>query len=394
MRKNMFKFFDVSSLCFNPYLTDKRQPPRPKELRQDSYDIDFDYGIIFADIFFDATEKYLVHCIGAPLYHMNDLIREESFWMRNSLNVSESSYLKHITYDQPKISFKELDRASHFYFNYKMLLKPKFMQTNRYGDIKFNIINQNSSELLRNKRVVLFKNKDNKFEWVRDYCNYYDKIHKADAVLIYDSSELYSSKELLEYLKANVNISIFVVRWPVPYGPLASKGSYWDSDYSIYVVYEHAKYRFLRCAKSVLYVDIDELVVSKNNQSIFEYTEKLGKTVYFDGRWVANTCSSDIYSFKDMSYLYRIGDKDRATIKWCTVIDPSKDHIQWRCHYHYDTETKQVTIEDLDTNFETRHFVAITSGWRSKLRFDKILDTSNFDDCEILHNVFRKMGWE
>ncbi|HEG8207876.1 TPA: hypothetical protein SF013_000495, partial [Campylobacter coli] len=69
MLNRIVEFFDVSSICFKPYLTDRRQPPRPKHLQQEDFNQNYDYGIIFIDVFHDISEKK-IHCIGAPLYHM------------------------------------------------------------------------------------------------------------------------------------------------------------------------------------------------------------------------------------------------------------------------------------------------------------------------------------
>ncbi|TEY07361.1 hypothetical protein ELQ12_06575 [Campylobacter sp. US25a] len=387
-----FKLFDVSSVCFNSYLTDRRNPPRPLHLRQCDFNDNYDFGIIFVDIFFDSIDS-IVHCIGAPLYNTTDILEFNNILLKRSVNVHQNCILRHIAYDYPKISIRYMDRTNHYLLNYKMMLKPKILQFNNYGNLNFNIINQNESEILRNKRVVLLKNKDNQMHWIKDFCDYYKKIHKADAILIYDSSELYASKSLLNYLKDKVDISIIIVRWPVPFGPTAIDGSAWDSDYSLYLMYEHARYRFLTYSKSVLHVDIDELVVSNKNLSIFEYTEKLNKTVFFDGRWVVNNLKSDKYSYKDMHYLYKLGSKDRAVIKWCT-IPRQIENIQWRVHDIYNFVDNKIINLELDDNFETRHFIAITSGWRSQMRLKATTeDLTKFEDCIILRKVFNVMQW-
>ena len=53
---------------------------------------------------------------------------------------------------------------------------------------------------------------------------------------------------------------------------------------------QHARFRFLSQARSVLNVDIDELVLSDRNRSIFAATEQArGGFVKFSGRWVSAT---------------------------------------------------------------------------------------------------------
>ncbi|EAI5093141.1 hypothetical protein ACW738_000131 [Campylobacter coli] len=394
MLNRIVEFFDVSSICFKPYLTDRRQPPRPKHLQQEDFNQNYDYGIIFIDVFHDISEKK-IHCIGAPLYHMTDLISS-----KNISCLPKFNFLNKKNYNNTKLQIKELDRVSHTTIFYNNWLKPEFLQFNIYGTINVNIINNNHSNLLTNKRVVLFKNKDNKFRWIKDYCDYYHKIHQADCVLIYDSSEEYSSLELLEYLKHNTNISIIVIRWPVPYGPTKFKDSSWDSDYSLYSMFEHAKYRFLRFAKSVLYVDIDELVVCKNNRSVFEVVENqeeyFNTPIYFNGEWIINTTLKDDYSFKDFYYIDKT--KNKAVVKWCLGLNRSKyllnDEVQWRVHDHYDHMSQISLRRELNSEIETRHFIAITTGWRSKTRLENTppLEVNLLED-EIIISKYKLLGW-
>ncbi|MCV3507973.1 hypothetical protein L8W69_01850 [Campylobacter sp. CNRCH_2016_3089] len=390
MSNRIVEFFDVSSICFEPYLTDKRQPQRPSHLRQKDFDQNYDYGIIFVDIFYDISEKK-IHCIGAPLYHMTDLVSD-----RNISFLTKFSLLKRRKHSNIEIQTIEIDRVSHTVINYNSWLKPEFLQFNIYGKVNVNLINDNNSCLLEDKRVVLLKNKDNQLRWIKDYCDYYQKIHNADIVLIYDSSEEYSSLELLEYLRNNTSISIVVVRWPVPYGPMKYENSNWDSDYSMYLMFEHAKYRFLQTARSVLYVDIDELVLSKNNQSIFEEAENTNEPLYFNGEWIVNTTLEKEYSFKDLCYLDR--RKGKAVVKWCLGLNGDNrsflaDCLQWRVHDHYSHALEKSLRNNLNTNFETRHFLPITSGWRSKNRYEVVSLDENLVKDERLILTYKKLGW-
>lgn len=406
MKSRILELFDITCVCFNPYLTDKRNPIRPINQRQASFNDDYDFGCIFVDIFFDE-KKSIVHAIGAPLYQQKDLVFNNNIKLvKNLSNINIRIFNKNLNFSKVQIEEILLDRTTHYKLYYQSLLKLNYLKFNNYGKVEFYNINNSENELLRNKRVIIIKNKDNKFEWFRDFAHFYKTIHKADALLIYDSSENYTSRELLNFLKENIDLSVVVVRWPIPFGPTSYNKSKWDSDYSLYTMFEHAKFRFLKHVKSVLHVDIDELVISKNNVSIFEEAEKYDKPIYFDGMWVVNTINYDNYSYKDLIYIDKetSGNSDmvsackkrsRAVVKWCVCPKNIEDfdNIQCRVHDHYNIKEKISLRKELNSNFETRHFMSITTGWRTKARFEVIEDKTNLEECEILKKYYIKLGW-
>lgn len=248
---------------------------------------------------------------------------------------------------------------------------------------------------LKDKRVIITMSKDNRLTWIKDFCNFYKIIHKADAIVIYDNcSDDYSSQELLEYLEQNIDMSVVVVRWPVPYGPGSFNKSPWDSDYSQYCMFEHAKYSFLKYAKSILNVDIDELVISYNNRSIFEEAELSKEPIYFDGQWVENTAINCNYSYKDLLYINI--NSPRTATKWCICPSNIKNidlnDIQYRVHDHLNLKTKKSLKNKLNNNYEIRHFKGITNGWKYSSRLLKS-NEENLKKCNVLHNLYTKLMW-
>jgi hypothetical protein len=67
------------------------------------------------------------------------------------------------------------------------------------------------------------------------------------------------------------------MEWPFKYGPQgANSWDHWDSDFCQLGAWEHARWRFLQNARSAMNSDIDELVLSKSGQSVFEAAEHHG----------------------------------------------------------------------------------------------------------------------
>src|SRR5690606_8950495 len=131
---------------------------------------------------------------------------------------------------------------------------------------------------------------NNDLRWIADWVHFYARLHGADGVLVYDNaSSAYSLADLQATLDdavskagaAGGNFPALAVAWPFPYGPQGGMAGAvngvetdWDSDFCQTGSLQHARHRFLRQARSVLNVDVDELVLGTGGRSVFEATEQ------------------------------------------------------------------------------------------------------------------------
>lgn len=137
--------------------------------------------------------------------------------------------------------------------------------------------------------VLYTMSRDNSLDWVCDWVIYHHKAHGADAVIISDNgSTAYTPQDLLDRLTGlGVLRAALVQTVPYRYGPSsqicarASSARFLQSAVANYV-----RDAWLGQARAVLSCDIDELVVSKRDVSIFDAARaaRLG-VVTFPGFW-------------------------------------------------------------------------------------------------------------
>lgn len=265
------------------------------------------------------------------------------------------------------------------------------------GDFKLSV-QPNEHELFENLRVVSTISKNNQLHWIQDWLQFYKNLHGAEGALIYDNGSAdYTALELQSYLREKFpQMQILVIDWPFPFGPgressiaRLSDSDRWDSKFCQTGSWQHARWRFLQSAKSVLNVDIDELVVGSEGASIFEATEKSPSGyISFQGRWVenANQLSLDPDKCRHSDFwLFRTGKNMRCRRKWCVRPQAFQREHTWGTHL---IKGKNVRAETSD-EFEYRHFRAISTNWKYS-RSNKVVQ--NLSALSVDHNLKMAMN--
>lgn len=257
-------------------------------------------------------------------------------------------------------------------------------------------VSESGVDVFASRRVIFTLNKDNQLSWIRDWVRFAADHHGADAVLIYDNgSTSYSADELLEAAGSLNGIKAArVVEWPFKYGPQGIGRKYWDSNFCQHGAWEHARWRFLARARSAQNADIDELVVSKRGQSVFEAAEKdpFG-IVSYAGRWVIGTSQTKIpldnpdRTLSDYDTVLRPGralkfgvfpyDPMRCPPKWTVVPGKCPPQAQWGVHAIFGWLPSRRVSRDLSF----RHFREISNNWKYAR-----LDRPDFDPQSHEHD--------
>lgn len=223
------------------------------------------------------------------------------------------------------------------------------------------------NDIYAGKRVLYTLSKDNEINWLVDWARFHAVNHGADAVLLYDNaSTLYTGAELEHALAAALpNLVVHVVDWPFPYGPAGwSATSGWDSDFCQAGAFHDARLRFLRSAASVLNCDVDELVVSRHGDSIFDAAERsTSGYIAFHGRWISNACRehpSEAPIRHGRFRYFEPGESKVCPTKWCVVPSRCCLEVQWRTH---DVKGRSCAPEDAAA-FVYRHFRGVSTNWK------------------------------
>lgn len=255
------------------------------------------------------------------------IIRHESFW---DLYDSRTLFYD-IVHDQPKNRLrvyaprlwgieKEVRAASFFIDGVKSTPK-KFIIGRHIDIIQFDNVKQASIlkiiisgaviEQSVNKNDpdfdftngVFTKSKNNRLGWVHDWASYHVREHGATSVIVADNGSTdYSLHDLHETLLSIPGLKcVHVINANKRFGPSEAHCSKSSLATSLQVALLNiAIDRFFGKSSVMLNVDIDELVVSRKNQSIFDETrKKIFGHITFEGVWTYSKHASEIAKHSD-----------------------------------------------------------------------------------------------
>jgi hypothetical protein len=281
--------------------------------------------------------------------------------------------------------------------------------TGPLGGFEFSV-SQNETETFRDCRVIFTMSKDNPIEWILDWVRFNRDVHGANAVLIYDNgSSSYDSAALSSALRSVSGLRCSVVmEWPFKYGPQGTNSrDHWDSDFCQLGAWEHARWRFLQDARSVMNSDIDELILSRAGGSVFEAAEQSWSGfVGYRGRWVigtdggvggnAVTATPRHFDFSILmppqyqrSRWLMWRDANECPSKWTVVPNRCPAHAQWHVHLICSWWASYFRTRQ----FSFRHFREIGSNWKYQRTSRVALDPAIHKVDELLRRTFRRVDW-
>ncbi len=328
-----------------------RDAPLPPEFRDRAYNALFDFDTLFYDVYRCGNYTVLQ---GPPLFNFQGHLEETAFhadFIRNGGVV--------------------IDRSS----GVELWLKggpPDIRIEGRLGRVEVRV-QPELGQVFRNKRVLFTLSKDNDVQWIKDWVQFHVRIHGADAVLLYDNaSTAYGARELEAELERTFpGVTIRVVNWPFRFGPrvwrrrdASGNERRISSKFCQAGALQHARFRFLQKARSVLNCDIDELVLpSRTGGSVFRAAEtSLFGAVHFRGRWIGDAGAGrgeQVPRHADFAR-YDASDKAGCPLKWAVV--------PWRCTRAMTWSAHRVKgLENYFTRssrFAYGHFSEITTNWK------------------------------
>jgi hypothetical protein len=338
----------------------KRPTMRPKDLWVFDFEENYDWDTVWNDAIQINDETVVL--VGPPLYHQGTAIRS-----------THPFYLKETNRTIP-MEINELDRACLTVVKVPGRVNELFIA----GDhpemaVK---VNQPSFEFA-GKKVIVTISKDHPIEWLKQWIDYHRTVHNIDGLLLYNNrSTIYTPIELENSIKRN-DMVIKVVDYDVPFGCMGGgdwewagkKGNYlpWDSDFSQYVMLEHAKWRYLHCAKLAINADTDELIYIKNTtlDDIADSCLSSNNSVWlYKGTWIepvdslTGTVASDVsFNARRFDHYWKTNHSNQRGIgvKW--MLNPAKNmHHQWMLHK---TTGPHMMTDEIGFG----HYLAMNTSW-------------------------------
>jgi len=386
--------YTVPGVPLDPAAGLRREPSRKVADREPGFEAKFDDSTLFFDLI-HRPELRQVRIVAPPLLNL-----QRSLQASRLLAVRTGTPLK--------FKVVNLDRQSQILVDIGSE-PPELAIEGALGRYRLAAAPADD-DLFAGHRTVFSLSKNNDLIWIKDWLEYYRGVHGATAVLLYDNgSTAYSAEDLLERISSVRGVEVaVVVRWPFKHGPTGTGlKKHWDSNFSQLGMMEHARWRFLAQARSVLNCDIDELVVSPRGGSIFERVERSRSgIVSFHGDWVVGieheTREPAPFApmrFRDYRYVlrdlltYRYGvmpvRSTRVKPKWALV--PSRAPARARWHIHH--VEKWFASRIMSKEFRFRHFREISKSWKYDRTRRDVFDAGRHVKDDILTAAFFHLGW-
>jgi hypothetical protein len=331
--------FHVSPIAIPVELGVRREPPRPGARNDAKYMSEFDERTIYYDVFRRGPD---VVAVGPPQRNLRKFVSQ---CFRDGQGKTARGKVR------------KMDRVDRTIYT---KVPTDFVAS---GNHPVRVSNDERS-FFAGKRVLLTMSKDNNLDWIKDWVTYYVANHRTDSVLIFDNSSL--SYQAVDIVSALADVpgldAVGVVEWPFKYGPQGGGAARapWDSDYSQSGMFEVAFRRFLLLARSVVNVDVDELILPIEG-GVHQCVEtSSADSLAFQGRWV----SAQRRSGRIMSAFapYVMVETASATCppKWVVVPGRLRPRSQLTVHKVRGGRNAQ------HLGLEYRHFRAINTHWKYK----------------------------
>lgn len=328
-----------------------RRPSREWSLRHADFEDKYDFQTVFYDCFWSAGSQHLT-LIGPPLLNLENELGLRFFAMPSDTECRPVS----------------IARAFITLLSLAVPQSLQYLRIESAAGTAFLVPQPNLSGVFKDRRVLMTLSQNNELEWIRDWIIYHQRLHGCDAALIYDNNSMrYDISGLKACLAAIPGIAGLVVNWPYRYGPFDGRlpltYDLWEGHFCQFGMLEHARWRFLASANCSLNLDIDELVVSDGQQSIFAQTQA-SRTGYLKlgGKWVENHHSSDLSASTmplHRDFWHRTaGWTQGCESKWAAVPAMIPLSAQFGVHDIFGHPDSEPTV-----HAEIRHFKALNTNW-------------------------------
>ena len=362
----------------------RRDSPRPPEFHSERYVERYDWNTLFYDVYRVGEHVVLQ---GPPLFNFLPELRKADI------------FAKAMRFPFPKARHLAMSKRGEIWFKTDL---DRIAFDCPLGSFDL-AVQPDQHARFAGRRAIVTQSKNNQIRWIIDWARFHNRMHGADALLFYDNgSDIYDCAELQRRLDEAVpEMLIQVVPWPYVFGAQggpdwAVNGIVpdWDSDFGQVGVLQHARFRFLPQARSVLHNDIDELVIGTGNRSVFEAAEQSPTgMVKFEGRWISvvgdglvdtETCRHADFTLDEGA------DVANCPPKWCMRPQAFGRKISWGVHNVFGARCNdQITPE-----FLFRHFRGITTSWKYERWKTEAPDTTKLVRDNDLIAAFEATGLE
>lgn len=342
----MIKIIDCNPILLPLHSELYRVPPRQPSRMEDGYLSKYDGHTLAVDAF---NAGPYVRLIGPPLLNLNESMADARI---------------------------VLDGYGDSCFNwrdYHKISRAKIEKTGAVQRMRLDIGRESLTvpvagddlESFRGSNVLITMNKNNRLENIYDWALNFARNHDVDSLILYENrSHYYSLDDLADHLSSLPLKTIYLVDWPFKFGSTGGPNQIWDSDFGIYMCWEHARWRFLQFANSVFINDTDEFPVSKSKNSLANLVENSSNgAIRYPVRNVPAAPRPGLEKKRvrlHSDYIYY--NRRFTNFSNKVAYQPTRlpEEVQVGNHSFYGWDQKTDTIEDVVAH----HFLGVHYNWR------------------------------
>lgn len=344
-----------TAVVLDPERRLRRIPLGPELQRPQSFYDRFDDRAVFYDVFRDRGGHH-VYLVGPMALNLTPLLDGLRITGHPSGRVARPKVHHGVQAEILRVSLPVDDTRLSF----------------SLGDQRFNIaIQPNRSEALVGERVIFTINKDNDLVWIADWARFYVAVHGATVAVIYDNgSTRYSLDELRQALAGVDGLTKFlVIPWLYRFGSMDDvfTGHKFGGNWAMFAqppIFTQFFRKYGMTARSILNVDIDELVFSPFRRSVFKAVERAPfGLLRFNRVWVLNS-RTETGLPRHRHYVIRkkgVAARDRGK-KW--ALAPGRAFLaSWRAQPWTHSVKGWLNLAGSSDRFYGYHFIGISHSW-------------------------------
>jgi len=332
----------------------------------------FDYDTLFVDAI--RLNDQVVLLIGAPLLNL-----EKVFFLSDGTSRLQTK-------------LQRMDRCSYLYVQ---TTSNTIYADN--GSHRVEIQVSARSTKFNGLRTMVTNQRDEPLHWIDQWVEYYYKVHGVRGFIFYNNYCESTTSEVLEnYIsERHPDVVVECLDFDVPIGPRSTQ---WNSDFGLYLKFEHVKQKYAWCSELLFNNDIDELVVlydditmdgiyeqllSDNKigvvygtQNIDPYNERLSIS--------ASELPTDQIFYSDY---YLVGEGvnnpniygNNSFAKWI-VIPQKAMNIQWKTHYLGNNQNCHVIPKEPKQILAAHYYAFYSSASNKKSNMRRNVSKTNVND--------------
>lgn len=254
----------------------------------------------------------------------------------------------------------------HFIAQFRVKTAPKTLSVTMTGWTGESPVSIAKPEVFHGLNTVLYINKNNDLQWIRDHAEWHKKEHGLQGAVIIDNGSTEYTPQQIEEALAPVGLSqVLVMPAPFKFGPMGAKPYRRTEKYLQTALLNVAGLRCLPTAAAVLHCDVDELIVRRGERGVFDAAKasRLG-FIQIEGRWAYGAPDSEgPYLHRDHSYAHQPPRKSPP--KYCVVPSGLMGGFSRDVH---GLERLPLLHSWLHPEFFFLHCRGVSTGWKSSGR--------------------------